>query len=98
MERPGRPVRPAPEQPPGSLFLGRRLHQRRGRALLQDAPRRASHHAHMAGAYPIRYAPKASWRKDNRHVDNVVQARRIVALDLAGKPSVEVLRVLATER
>jgi hypothetical protein len=52
----------------------------------------------MAGAYPIRYAPKASWRKDNRHVDNVVQARRIVALDLAGKPSVEVLRVLATER
>ncbi len=47
------------------------------------------HHHHIAGAYLIRYAQEASWREDNRRVDNGAQARQIVALGLAGKPSVD---------
>jgi hypothetical protein len=47
------------------------------------------HHHHIAGAYLIRYAQEASWREDNRRVDNGGQARQIVSLGLAGKPSVD---------
>ena len=47
------------------------------------------HHHHIAGAYLIRYAQEASWREDNRRVDNGAQTTHIAALALAGRPSVD---------
>lgn len=47
------------------------------------------HHHHIAGAYLIRYAQEASWREDSRRVSNGDQARRIVGLAVAAKPSVD---------
>jgi transposase-like protein len=47
------------------------------------------HHHHVAGPYLVRYAQEASWREDNRRVDNGNQARNVVALALASRPSVD---------
>jgi transposase-like protein len=47
------------------------------------------HHHHIAGAYLVRYAQEASWREDNRRVDNGTQLQHIAALALANKPSVD---------
>jgi transposase-like protein len=47
------------------------------------------HHHHIAGAYLIRYAQEASWREDNRRVDNGSQVSHIAALALQNKPSVD---------
>ena len=47
------------------------------------------HHHHIAGAYLLRYAQEASWREDNRRVDNGTQATHIAALALANRPSVD---------
>jgi hypothetical protein len=47
------------------------------------------HHHHIAGAYLVRYAQEASWREDNRRVDNGTQVQHLAALALANKPSVD---------
>jgi len=47
------------------------------------------HHHHVAGPYLLRYAQEASWREDNRRVSNGDQVRRIAALAMARKPSVD---------
>ena len=47
------------------------------------------HHHHIAGVYLLRYAQEAAWREDNRRVDNGAQVRRLTALALASKPSVD---------
>jgi hypothetical protein len=46
-------------------------------------------HHHIAGAYLLRYAQEASWREDNRRVDNGSQVRRIAGLAMKRKPSVD---------
>lgn len=47
------------------------------------------HNHHIAGPYLLRYAQEAAWREDNRRVDNGAQVRRVAALALASKPSVD---------
>jgi len=47
------------------------------------------HHHHVAGPYLVRYAQEASWREDNRRLPNGTQARNVVALALASRPSVD---------
>ena len=47
------------------------------------------HHHHIAGAYLLRYAQEASWREDNRRVDNGAQVERIAKLALGRGPSVD---------
>jgi transposase-like protein len=47
------------------------------------------HHHHIAGVYLGRYAQEASWREDNRRVDNGRQVQQVVGLALAAKPSVD---------
>jgi hypothetical protein len=47
------------------------------------------HHHHIAGTYLVRYAQEASWREDNRRVANGEQARNVVALAMASRPSVD---------
>lgn len=47
------------------------------------------HHHHVAGPYLVRYAQEASWREDNRRLPNGTQARNVVALALAARPSVD---------
>lgn len=44
-------------------------------------------HHHMAGAYMHQYANEASWREDNRRVDNGSQAKAVIASGLASKVS-----------
>lgn len=56
------------------------------------------HHHHIAGAYLLRYAQEATWREDNRRVDNGTQARRVACLALARGKSVDFTGVLATAR
>jgi len=46
-------------------------------------------HHHVAGPYLLRYAQEASWREDNRRVDNGNQVRRVTTLALGHKPSVD---------
>lgn len=47
------------------------------------------HHHHIAGAYLLRYAQEATWREDNRRVDNGTQARRVASLALTRGKSVD---------
>lgn len=47
------------------------------------------HHHHIAGAYLVRYAQEAAFREDARRVNNGTQARKVVALALASRPSVD---------
>ncbi len=47
------------------------------------------HHHHLAGPYLLRYAQEASWREDNRRVDNGNQVRRVTTLALGRKPTVD---------
>ena len=47
------------------------------------------HHHHVAGTYWLRHAQEASWREDNRRVDNGAQVRRIAGLAMKRKPSVD---------
>jgi hypothetical protein len=47
------------------------------------------HHHHIAGQYLLRYAQGASWRKDNRRVDNGAQVERVAGLAMKRKPSVD---------
>jgi transposase-like protein len=47
------------------------------------------HHHHIAGQYLLRYAQEASWREDNRRVDNGAQVERVAALAMKRKPSVD---------
>ena len=47
------------------------------------------HHHHIAGVYLLRYAQEASWREDNRRVDNGRQVERIAKLAMGRKPSVD---------
>lgn len=47
------------------------------------------HHHHLAGVYLLRYAQEASWREDNRRVDNGAQVQRLATLAMAHKPSVD---------
>lgn len=47
------------------------------------------HNHHVAGPYLLRYAQEAAWREDARRVDNGSQVRRVAALALASKPSVD---------
>ncbi|MBI3439660.1 MAG: IS1595 family transposase [Proteobacteria bacterium] len=47
------------------------------------------HHHHVAGPYLLRFAQEWTWREDNRRVSNGDQAKRIAALALANKPSVD---------
>jgi hypothetical protein len=55
------------------------------------AMRRAEigHHHHIAGQYLLRYAQEASWREDNRRVDNGAQVSRLAGLAMKRKPSVD---------
>lgn len=47
------------------------------------------HYHHIAGPYLLRYAQEATWREDNRRVDNGRQVHRIAGLALRCKPSVD---------
>jgi transposase-like protein len=47
------------------------------------------HHHHIAGVYLGRYAQEASWREDNRRVDNGRQVQQVIGLAMAAKPSVD---------
>ena len=47
------------------------------------------HHHHIAGNYLLRYAQEATWREDNRRVDNGSQVRRIAGNALAHGKSVD---------
>jgi hypothetical protein len=47
------------------------------------------HHHHIAGQYLLRYAQEASWREDNRRVDNGAQVSRVAELAMKRKPSVD---------
>ena len=47
------------------------------------------HHHHIAGQYLLRYAQEASWREDNRRVDNGAQVSRLAGLAMKRKPSVD---------
>lgn len=47
------------------------------------------HHHHIAGQYLLRYAQEASWRENNRRVDNGAQVNRLAGLAMARKPSVD---------
>ena len=47
------------------------------------------HHHHISGAYLLRYAQEASWREDNRRVDNGAQVNRLAGLAMKRKPSVD---------
>jgi len=47
------------------------------------------HHHHVAGPYLIRYAQEAAWREDNKRVPNGDQVRRVAALAMLRKPSVD---------
>jgi hypothetical protein len=49
----------------------------------------AGHHHHIAGQYLLRYAQEASWREDNRRVDNGAQVQRLAGLAMKRKPSVD---------
>lgn len=40
------------------------------------------HHHHLSGAYLLRYAQEATWREDNRRVDNGTQVEQLAALAL----------------
>jgi hypothetical protein len=47
------------------------------------------HHHHIAGPYLLRYAQEASWREDNRRIDNGAQVSRLAGLAMASKASVD---------
>lgn len=47
----------------------------------------AGHHHHIAGAYLLRYAQEASWREDNRRMDNGTQVHRVAELAMGRKRS-----------
>ena len=47
------------------------------------------HHHHIAGVYLARYAQESAWREDHRRADNGAQVRRVVALALKARPSVD---------
>ncbi len=47
------------------------------------------HHHHIAGEYLLRYAQEASWREDNRRVENGEQVERVAHLAMMRKPSVD---------
>lgn len=47
------------------------------------------HHHHVAGAYLVQYAQEAAWREDRRRVANGEQARAVVGLAMACRPSVD---------
>lgn len=47
------------------------------------------HHHHIAGAYLLRNAQKASWQKDNRHPSSGEQVDRRASLALANKPPID---------
>ncbi len=47
------------------------------------------HHHHIAGAYLARYAQESAWREGHRRDDNGMQARGVVGLALAARPSVD---------
>ncbi|MBY0566096.1 MAG: IS1595 family transposase [Hyphomonadaceae bacterium] len=47
------------------------------------------HHHHVAGPYLLRFAQEAAWREDNRRVSNGDQVKRVAALALSSKPSVD---------
>ena len=47
------------------------------------------HHHHIAGAYLARYAQESAWREGHRREDNGSQARGVVGLALAARPSVD---------
>jgi transposase-like protein len=47
------------------------------------------HHHHIANVYLLRFAQEAAWREDNRRLPNGEQVKRIAALALANKPSVD---------
>ena len=48
-----------------------------------------SHHHHIAGPYLLRYAQEATWREDNRRMDNGAQGDRLTGLALSSKASVD---------
>jgi hypothetical protein len=47
------------------------------------------HHHHIAGNYLLRYAQEATWREDNRRVDNGSQVRRVTGFALKRGKSVD---------
>lgn len=47
------------------------------------------HHHHIAGNYLLRYAQEATWREDNRRVDNGSQVKRVTGLALTRGKSVD---------
>ncbi len=47
------------------------------------------HHHHIAGAYLARYAQESAWREGHRRDDNGAQARGVVRLALAARPSMD---------
>jgi transposase-like protein len=47
------------------------------------------HHHHIAGNYLLRYAQEATWREDNRRVDNGGQVHRLAGLALKRGKSVD---------
>ena len=47
------------------------------------------HHHHIAGQYLLRYAQEATWREDNRRVDNGSQVEQLTALALKRGKSVD---------
>jgi len=49
----------------------------------------AGHHHHIAGAYLARYAQESAWKESHRRIDDGTQARGLVRLALAAKPSVD---------
>jgi hypothetical protein len=47
------------------------------------------HHHHIAGNYLLRYAQEATWREDDRRVDNGSQVRRVTGFALKPANSVD---------
>jgi hypothetical protein len=54
------------------------------------------HHHHIAGRYLVRYAQEAAWREDLRRASNGEQVYGVVGLAMRCRPSVGLLRLLAT--
>ncbi len=47
------------------------------------------HHHHIADVYLGPYAQESAWREDRRRVDNGTQARAVIGLAMACKPSMD---------
>ena len=88
LEPAGFPLRNGPDQSRGYSIEGVCTNQAES---FYSRLRRAElvHHYHLSGAYLINYAKEWAWRENNRRVSNGDQARRVMTLAMASKPSVD---------